>query len=55
LLWEQGTVWIDARRFNLMSTIPIGVTDGNVPTIMPIPAAECAARNLPGNCTPLGS
>ena len=55
LLWEQGTTWIDARRFNRLGTIPTGVTSGNVPAVMPIPAAECAARNLPGNCTPLGS
>ena len=55
LLWEQGTTWIDARRFNLLSTIPLGVTNGSVPTIMPIPSAECNARNLGGNCNPLGS
>jgi starch-binding outer membrane protein, SusD/RagB family len=56
LLWEQGTTWIDARRFNLLNTIPVGVTPGgNVPTVMPVPAAECSARNLPGNCTPLGT
>lgn len=55
LLWEQGTTWIDARRFNRLSTIPLGVTNGSVPAVMPIPVAECAARNLPGNCTPLGS
>jgi hypothetical protein len=55
LLWEQGTTWIDARRFNQLGTIPSGVTDGNVPSIMPIPAAECSARNLASNCTPLGS
>jgi hypothetical protein len=55
LLWEQGTTWIDARRFNLLSTIPLGVTDGSVPAIMPIPSAECNARNLSGSCNPLGS
>jgi len=54
LLWEQGTTWIDARRFNLLSTIPLGVTNGSVPAIMPIPSAECNARNLGGNCNPLG-
>lgn len=54
LLWEQGTTWIDARRFNLLSTIPLGVTDGSVPAIMPIPSAECNARNLGGSCNPLG-
>ena len=54
LLWEQGTTWIDARRFNLLSTIPLGVTDGSVPAIMPIPSAECNARSLGGSCNPLG-
>jgi len=39
----------------LLSTIPLGVTNGSVPTIMPIPSAECNARNLGGNCNPLGS
>ena len=53
LLWEQGTTWIDARRFNLLNTIPLGVTDGAVPTVMPIPAAECAARGKSGSCAPL--
>ena len=55
LLWEQGTVWVDARRFNRLTSIPLGVTNGNVPTLMPIPAAECSARSLTGNCSPLGS
>ena len=55
LLWEQGTTWIDARRFNLLNTIPLGVTNGSVPLIMPIPSAECNARNLSGSCNPLGS
>ena len=55
LLWEQGTTWIDARRFNRLSTIPLGVTNGNVPAVMPVPVAECSARRLPGNCSPLGS
>ena len=54
LLWEQGTTWLDARRFNRLNTIPLGVTNGSVPSIMPIPAAECSARSLSGNCNPLG-
>jgi hypothetical protein len=55
LLWEQGTTWIDARRFNRLNTIPLGVSNGgSVPTIMPIPSAECNARSLGGNCSPLG-
>jgi hypothetical protein len=55
LLWEQGTTWIDARRFNQLGSIPLGVTAGSVPAQMPIPAAECAARRLSGSCNPLGS
>lgn len=50
LLWEQGTRWIDARRFGVLNTIPAGVVGGNVPTVMPIPTTECDARNLPTPC-----
>jgi hypothetical protein len=60
LLWEQGTRWIDARRFGLLATIPVAVAGGNVPEVMPVPAPECDARNLPSTtigdiitCTPL--
>ncbi len=60
LLWEQGTRWIDARRFGLLATIPAAVAGGNVPEVMPVPASECNARNLPSTtigdiitCTPL--
>jgi starch-binding outer membrane protein, SusD/RagB family len=60
LLWEQGTRWIDARRFGLLATIPAAVTGGNVPEVMPVPAPECDARNLASKtigdvitCTPL--
>ncbi len=58
LLWEQGTRWIDARRFNLLSTIPTYVPGGAVPTRMPIPTDECNARSLPSTsagCSPLGT
>ena len=60
LLWEQGTRWIDARRFGLLATIPAAVTGGTVPEAMPVPFPECDARNLPPKtvgdvitCTPL--
>jgi len=60
LLWEQGTRWIDARRFGLLATIPADVTNGNVPEMMPVPSTECDARNLSTTtigdvitCTPL--
>ena len=60
LLWEQGTRWIDARRFGLLATIPAAVANGNVPEVMPVPSTECDARNLTSTtigdiitCTPL--
>ena len=60
LLWEQGTRWIDARRFGLLATIPVDVANGNVPEVMPVASSECDARNLTTQtigdvvtCTPL--
>jgi starch-binding outer membrane protein, SusD/RagB family len=55
LLWEQGARWIDARRYNLLGTIPVVVPDGAVPTEIPIPEAECQARNLSVPCHPAGT
>lgn len=59
LMWEQGTRWIDARRYGLLSTIPAEpiapspwTNQGNVPPVMPIPQDECEARNLGSTCTP---
>jgi len=53
LLWEQGTRWIDARRFNRMADIPKQPpTGGNVAKVMPVPDPECSARGLAPNCTP---
>ena len=51
LLWEQGTRWIDARRFRRLSDIPTDIpptfkNPGAVPPVMPIPKGECDARNL---------
>ena len=55
LLWEQGARWIDARRYNLLSTIEVVVPGGAVPAEIPVPDAECAARSLTNNCRPLGN
>ncbi len=55
LLWEQGVRWIDARRYNRFSTIPVVVPNGAVPTEIPIPEAECQARKLSVPCHPAGS
>jgi len=54
LMWEQGTRWIDARRYNRMGDVPATPpTGGHVAKVMPIPDNECAARGLLVNCTPL--
>ena len=55
LLWEQGARWIDARRYNRLSTIQVIVPDGAVPAEVPIPEAECQARNLTAPCRPAGT
>jgi hypothetical protein len=46
LLWEQGTRWIDARRFGRLSDIPVDVPGGHVASVMPIPKSECDALGL---------
>jgi starch-binding outer membrane protein, SusD/RagB family len=51
LLWEQGTRWIDARRYNRMGTLPLDRPGDVVHPQMLIPAAECDARGLPVPCT----
>src|SRR6266516_446918 len=54
LLWEQGTRWIDARRYGRLNTIPKAPpTGGDVAPVMPVPDAECNARGKQPNCTPL--
>lgn len=63
LLWEQGTRWIDARRFGQLNTIELGWNPGlfkgfpgpAVPTRMPIPSTECEAQGLGSVCSPLGT
>jgi hypothetical protein len=57
LMWEQGTRWVDARRYGLLATIPTDIPNGNVPpgavpAVMPIPDNECSARGLGTACTP---
>jgi len=54
LLWEQGTRWVDARRYGRLNTIPKAPpTGGDVAPVMPVPDAECNARGKPAPCTPL--
>jgi hypothetical protein len=55
LMWEQGTRWIDARRYGKLSAIeanPVPLTGGHVPSVMPVPESECQARGLGSVCTP---
>jgi hypothetical protein len=53
LLWEQGTSWLDARRYNRFDLIPAAVPGGEVPTRLLLPNAECSARGLASGCEPL--
>ena len=53
LMWAQGTRWIDARRYNRLSTLPVDRTGDTRYPNMIVPAAECDARKLPSPCTPL--
>jgi hypothetical protein len=54
LMWTQGTRWMDARRYDRLSTIPVDRVGDTRYQNMIIPAAECDARSLPSPCTPLG-
>ena len=65
LLWEQGTRWLDARRYNRVgpndgvvrtgapgaTALPIDRASDRVHTQMLVPAGECDARRLPVPCT----
>jgi starch-binding outer membrane protein, SusD/RagB family len=63
LLWEQGTRWIDARRYNRIGSngtvrggapgslaLPIDRNGDVIHTQMLVPAAECDARGLSVPC-----
>jgi len=52
LLWEQGTRWVDARRFGRLNTLPIDRPgDQTFPNFL-VPAPECDARGLTAPCQP---
>jgi len=52
LMWEQGTRWVDARRYGRLASIPADVPGGHIPSVMPIPTTECQAQGLGNVCTP---
>jgi hypothetical protein len=51
LMWSQGVRWIDARRYNRISTLPLDRPGDVVHPHMLIPAAECDARGLEPPCS----
>lgn len=51
LLFSQGVRWIDARRYNRISTLPLDRTGDRVHPYMLIPSAECDARGLEPPCS----
>jgi hypothetical protein len=55
LMWEQGTRWIDARRYNRLSDLPVDRPGDSHYANMLVPAGECDARGLPVPCLPLGN
>jgi len=54
LMWEQGTRWIDARRYNRLNTLPVDRPGDSRYNNMLVPAGECDARGLSVPCSPLG-
>jgi starch-binding outer membrane protein, SusD/RagB family len=55
LMWEQGTRWIDARRYGRLTDLPVDRPGDSRYTNMLVPAGECDARGLAVPCTPLGN
>ena len=55
LLWQQGTRWIDARRYGRTAQLPLDRAGDVIHPYMLVPASECDARGLSVPCTPLGS
>lgn len=52
LLWQQGTRWIDARRYGRTGTLPIDRAGDVIHPYMLVPASECDARGLSVPCAP---
>ncbi|MEX1187385.1 MAG: RagB/SusD family nutrient uptake outer membrane protein [Gemmatimonadaceae bacterium] len=52
LLWQQGTRWIDARRYGRTATLPLDRAGDVIHPNMLVPASECDARGLSVPCAP---
>ena len=55
LIFEQGTRWIDARKYGRLNTLPIDRAGDIVHPHQIVPTAECDARGLTVPCNPLGN
>ena len=54
LMWEQGTRWLDAIRYNRLAQLPTDrAGDSKFPSML-VPTGECDARGLSVPCDPLG-
>lgn len=49
LLFE-GHRWIDLRRFDRLSELPLDLPSHTIQTSFPVPEAECLARGISGEC-----
>ena len=55
LMWEQGTRWLDARRYGRLAALPVDRPgDSKFPNML-VPAGECDARGMGVPCNPLGN
>jgi len=55
LIFEQGTRWIDARKYGRLNTLPLDRAGDVVHQHQIVPTAECDARGLSVPCDPLGT
>jgi hypothetical protein len=55
LMWEQGTRWLDARRYGRLAALPVDRTGDVKFSNMLVPTGECDARGLAVPCSPLGN
>jgi len=54
LLFEQGSRWMDHRKYNRISLLPLDRPGDVVHPFMLVPAGECDNRGLRTPCSPLG-
>jgi len=55
LIFEQGTRWIDARKYGRLNTLPLDRAGDVVHPHQIVPTGECDARGLAVPCDPLAS